>query len=140
MLRELDLDVLSASLRSEMLDTRSDAKRKKLAKRLKVIDAFRESKNRPEWTILDAIPVLPPDLRPLVPLDGGRFATSDHAAPRGAAGRSTLRGVFLDATEFSRLHEVFLAASGTVLGREFRTPGFLRRRASARAPPGALVL
>jgi len=77
MLRELDLEVLSASLRSEMLDTRSDAKRKKLAKRLKVIDAFKESKNRPEWTILDAIPVLPPDLRPLVPLDGGRFATSD---------------------------------------------------------------
>ena len=77
MLRELDLEVLSASLRAEMLDTRSDAKRKKLAKRLKVIDAFKESKNRPEWTILDAIPVLPPDLRPLVPLDGGRFATSD---------------------------------------------------------------
>ena len=77
MLRELDLEVLSANLRSEMLETRSDAKRKKLAKRLKVIDAFKESKNRPEWTILDAIPVLPPDLRPLVPLDGGRFATSD---------------------------------------------------------------
>jgi len=77
MMRELDLEALSASLRAEMLDTRSDAKRKKLAKRLKVIDAFRESKNRPEWTILDAIPVLPPDLRPLVPLDGGRFATSD---------------------------------------------------------------
>jgi DNA-directed RNA polymerase subunit beta' len=77
MLKELDLEVLSASLRSEMLDTKSDAKRKKLAKRLKVIDAFRDSKNRPEWTILDVIPVLPPDLRPLVPLDGGRFATSD---------------------------------------------------------------
>jgi len=77
MLRELDLEELSAALRADMLDTRSDAKRKKLAKRLKVIDAFRESKNRPEWTILNAIPVLPPDLRPLVPLDGGRFATSD---------------------------------------------------------------
>jgi DNA-directed RNA polymerase subunit beta' len=77
MLRELDLEELSAALRAEMLDTKSDAKRKKLAKRLKVIDAFKESKNRPEWTILDAIPVLPPDLRPLVPLDGGRFATSD---------------------------------------------------------------
>jgi DNA-directed RNA polymerase subunit beta' len=77
MLKELDLEVLSASLRAEMLDTKSDAKRKKLAKRLKVIDAFRDSKNRPEWTILDVIPVLPPDLRPLVPLDGGRFATSD---------------------------------------------------------------
>jgi DNA-directed RNA polymerase subunit beta' len=77
MLRDLDLEALSANLRSEMLDTRSDAKRKKLAKRLKVIDAFRDSKNRPEWTILNVIPVLPPDLRPLVPLDGGRFATSD---------------------------------------------------------------
>ena len=77
MLKELDLEQLSASLRAEMLDTKSDAKRKKLAKRLKVIDAFRESKNRPEWTILDVVPVLPPDLRPLVPLDGGRFATSD---------------------------------------------------------------
>jgi DNA-directed RNA polymerase subunit beta' len=77
MLKELDLEVLSASLRAEMLDTKSDAKRKKLAKRLKVIEAFRNSKNRPEWTILDVVPVLPPDLRPLVPLDGGRFATSD---------------------------------------------------------------
>ncbi|MFH1124039.1 MAG: DNA-directed RNA polymerase subunit beta' [Pseudomonadota bacterium] len=77
MLRDLDLEQLSAALRVEMMETRSDAKRKKLAKRLKVIDAFRESKNRPDWTILDVIPVLPPDLRPLVPLDGGRFATSD---------------------------------------------------------------
>jgi len=77
MLRELNLDELSETLRVEMIGTRSDAKRKKLAKRLKIIDAFRDSKNRPEWTILDVIPVLPPDLRPLVPLDGGRFATSD---------------------------------------------------------------
>lgn len=77
MLRDLDLDELSKSLRVEMVETRSDAKRKKLGKRLKVIDSFRESKNNPEWTIMDVIPVLPPDLRPLVPLDGGRFATSD---------------------------------------------------------------
>ena len=77
MLRELDLDVLSSQLRADMLNTRSEAKRKKLAKRLKVIDAFKDSKNKPEWTIMDVIPVLPPDLRPLVPLDGGRFATSD---------------------------------------------------------------
>ncbi len=77
MLRELDLEELSPALRAEMTETRSEAKRKKLAKRLKVIDAFRESKNKPEWTIMDVIPVLPPDLRPLVPLDGGRFATSD---------------------------------------------------------------
>ena len=77
MLRSLNLDELSETLRAEMLGTRSEAKRKKLAKRLKIIDAFIDSKNRPEWMIMDVIPVLPPDLRPLVPLDGGRFATSD---------------------------------------------------------------
>jgi len=77
MLGELDLEELSATLRAEMISTKSEAKRKKLTKRLKVIDAFNESKNKPEWTILDVIPVLPPELRPLVPLDGGRFATSD---------------------------------------------------------------
>ncbi len=77
MLRELNLDELSQTLRAEMLATKSEAKRKKLAKRLKIIGAFKNSNNRPEWTILNYIPVLPPDLRPLVPLDGGRFATSD---------------------------------------------------------------
>jgi len=77
MLRDLNLDELSGTLRAEMLATKSEAKRKKLAKRLKIIGAFRDSNNRPEWTILNYIPVLPPDLRPLVPLDGGRFATSD---------------------------------------------------------------
>ncbi len=60
-----------------MRETSSDAKRKKLARRLKVVDAFRISGVKPEWMILDIIPVLPPELRPLVPLDGGRFATSD---------------------------------------------------------------
>jgi len=77
MLRSLNLDELSGTLRAEMLGTKSEAKRKKLAKRLKIIDAFIDSKNRPEWMIMGVIPVLPPDLRPLVPLDGGRFATSD---------------------------------------------------------------
>jgi len=77
MLRDLNLDELSQTLRAEMLATKSEAKRKKLAKRLKIIGAFKDSNNRPEWTILNYIPVLPPDLRPLVPLDGGRFATSD---------------------------------------------------------------
>ena len=76
-LRSLDLDSLSVTLREEMRSTGSEAKRKKLAKRLKVVEAFRDSGNRPEWMILDVIPVLPPDLRPLVPLEGGRFATSD---------------------------------------------------------------
>jgi DNA-directed RNA polymerase subunit beta' len=77
LLSRLDLDVLSVELRGEMLKTRSEAKRKKLGKRLRVVEAFRDSGNQPEWMILSVIPVLPPDLRPLVPLDGGRFATSD---------------------------------------------------------------
>lgn len=77
LLGNLDLEQLAGELREEMFKTNSMAKRKKLAKRLKIIDAFRESENRPEWMIMDVIPVLPPDLRPLVPLDGGRFATSD---------------------------------------------------------------
>ncbi|RQW86501.1 MAG: DNA-directed RNA polymerase subunit beta' [Geobacter sp.] len=76
-LKALDLDSLSVQLRTEMIDATSEAKRKKIAKRLKVVDAFKASGNRPEWMILECIPVLPPELRPLVPLDGGRFATSD---------------------------------------------------------------
>ncbi|MBW1991684.1 MAG: DNA-directed RNA polymerase subunit beta' [Deltaproteobacteria bacterium] len=77
MLASLDLEALSQEVRAEMAKTSSDAKRKKLGKRLKIIDAFRESGQRPEWMVLEVIPVLPPDLRPLVHLDGGRFATSD---------------------------------------------------------------
>ena len=77
MLKVLELDALSKEVRAEMSKTASDAKRKKLGKRLKIIDAFRESGQRPEWMVMEVIPVLPPDLRPLVHLDGGRFATSD---------------------------------------------------------------
>ncbi|RMF43268.1 MAG: DNA-directed RNA polymerase subunit beta', partial [Deltaproteobacteria bacterium] len=77
LLAGLDLEELAEQLRLEMREATSEAKRKKVAKRLKVVDAFRESGNRPEWMILETIPVLPPELRPLVPLDGGRFATSD---------------------------------------------------------------
>ncbi|HPX60458.1 MAG TPA: DNA-directed RNA polymerase subunit beta' [Deltaproteobacteria bacterium] len=76
-LRAIDLDELSVSLRNEMMESASEAKRKKTAKRLKVLEAFKLSGNKPEWMILECIPVLPPELRPLVPLDGGRFATSD---------------------------------------------------------------
>ena len=76
-LRYLNLDELAVSLRSEMMESTSEAKRKKTAKRLKVVEAFKSSGNKPEWMILECIPVLPPELRPLVPLDGGRFATSD---------------------------------------------------------------
>ena len=77
MMQKLDLESLSKELRQEMRKTGSEAKRKKLAKRLNVVEAFRDSGNKPEWMILEVIPVLPPDLRPLVPLEGGRFATSD---------------------------------------------------------------
>src|SRR2546422_851791 len=77
LLKGLDLEKLEASLRAEMQETESDIKHKKLAKRLKIVEAFRYSGNKPEWMILTVVPVIPPDLRPLVPLDGGRFATSD---------------------------------------------------------------
>ena len=76
-LGEIDVERSRRQLRVEMKEATSEAKRKKLAKRLKVLDSFRESGNSPEWMILEVIPVIPPDLRPLVPLDGGRFATSD---------------------------------------------------------------
>ena len=76
-LKALELDELSVQLRQEMMESTSEAKRKKVAKRLKVVEAFKQSGNKPEWMILECIPVLPPELRPLVPLDGGRFATSD---------------------------------------------------------------
>ena len=77
MLASLDVENECKSLRHEMREATSEAKRKKISKRLKVLDAFRESGNKPEHMILEVIPVIPPDLRPLVPLDGGRFATSD---------------------------------------------------------------
>ena len=76
-LRRLDLDKLAVELRAEMKSTSSEARRRKLAKQLRVVEAFRLSGNRPEWMIMEIIPVIPPELRPLVPLDGGRFATSD---------------------------------------------------------------
>jgi DNA-directed RNA polymerase subunit beta' len=77
MLKALDLDKMAAELRQEIAESTSELKPKKLAKRLKLIEAFIQSGNRPEWMILTVVPVIPPDLRPLVPLDGGRFATSD---------------------------------------------------------------
>ncbi len=77
MLKKIDLAELSEQLRHEMKNTTSPIKRARIAKRLRICEAFKRSKNRPEWMILTNIPVLPPDLRPLVPLEGGRFATSD---------------------------------------------------------------
>ena len=76
LLAEIDLDALSAELKEE-LENATGQKRARLLKRLEVVEAFRQSGNRPEWMILSVIPVIPPDLRPMVQLDGGRFATSD---------------------------------------------------------------
>ncbi len=77
LLKNLDLDEMAIELRYAMRHETSVQKRTKTAKRLKVVEAFIKSENKPEWMILDVIPVIPPELRPLVPLDGGRFATSD---------------------------------------------------------------
>ncbi len=77
LLQEIDIKEQVEELKIELVKTGSDTKFKKISKRLRVLEAFQESGNKPEWMILTVLPVLPPDLRPLVPLDGGRFATSD---------------------------------------------------------------
>ncbi|MCP5405381.1 MAG: DNA-directed RNA polymerase subunit beta' [Pseudomonadaceae bacterium] len=77
MLKELDLPKLQAELSAELTEDTSEAKRRKIVKRLKMVNNFIAGDNKPEWMVMDVIPVLPPELRPLVPLDGGRFATSD---------------------------------------------------------------
>ena len=77
LLRAIDVDAEIIQLREELPKTTSDTKIKKITKRLKVLSSFQQSGNKPDWMIMDVLPVLPPDLRPLVPLDGGRFATSD---------------------------------------------------------------
>ncbi|MBM3479638.1 MAG: DNA-directed RNA polymerase subunit beta' [Alphaproteobacteria bacterium] len=77
MLSEIDLEKERDTMRVDLKEATSEAKRKKLVKRLKLVEFFIESGNRPEWMIMEVIPVIPPELRPLVPLDGGRFATSD---------------------------------------------------------------
>ena len=77
LLRSLDLNRVLDELKKELEATSSDAKIKKLAKRLKVLEGFKQSNIKPDWMIMEVLPVLPPELRPLVPLDGGRFATSD---------------------------------------------------------------
>ena len=77
LLKRVSVDRLATEMREKMRTETSAQKKLKYAKRLKVVDAFRKSSNKPEWMILDVVPVIPPELRPLVPLDGGRFATSD---------------------------------------------------------------
>ncbi|MGO4839023.1 DNA-directed RNA polymerase subunit beta', partial [Rhizobiaceae sp. 2RAB30] len=77
LLAGMELERIAGELRSDLASTTSELKQKKLLKRLKVVENFMESGNRPEWMIMKIVPVIPPDLRPLVPLDGGRFATSD---------------------------------------------------------------
>lgn len=76
-LKRINVEELAKTLKKEMTETTSEAKKRKIARRLKIVNAFRQSGVKPEWMILDIIPVIPPELRPLVPLDGGRFATSD---------------------------------------------------------------
>ena len=76
-LKEVQLEKEAANLREDALNTKSQTKLKKINKRLKLVDSLIQSGNKPEWMVLDVLPILPPDLRPLVPLDGGRFATSD---------------------------------------------------------------
>ena len=76
LLQQIDLDALSQELRSE-LENASAQKKLRIVKRLEVVEAFRESGNKPEWMIMDVLPVIPPDIRPMIQLDGGRFATSD---------------------------------------------------------------
>jgi len=77
LLKKVDVEALSQEIREKMKTEQSQQKKLKYAKRLRVVESFRKSGNKPEWMILDVIPVIPPELRPLVPLDGGRFATSD---------------------------------------------------------------
>jgi DNA-directed RNA polymerase subunit beta' len=77
LLKNIDLEALAVQLKEDLLNTNSVLKKTKITKRLKIVQAFRKSGNKPEWMILKVIPVIPPELRPLVPLDGGRFATSD---------------------------------------------------------------
>ena len=77
MLKNLDLDSLAVKIKEDLANTQSVLNKRKFSKRLKIIEAFRKSGNRPEWMVLQVVPVIPPELRPLVPLDGGRFATSD---------------------------------------------------------------
>lgn len=77
MLKEIDLEAMHKELSDELVGLSSEIRRKKLVKRLKIVKAFLTSKTRPEWMVLDVLPVIPPELRPLVPLDGGRFATAD---------------------------------------------------------------
>jgi DNA-directed RNA polymerase subunit beta' len=77
LLNSIDIDGEVATLRAEIPETKSDTKLRKITKRLKLLEAFQKSGNKPEWMVMTVLPVLPPELRPLVPLDGGRFATSD---------------------------------------------------------------
>ena len=77
LLKKIDVEALSLDIREKMKTETSQQKKLKFAKRLRVVESFRKSGNKPEWMILDVLPVIPPELRPLVPLDGGRFATSD---------------------------------------------------------------
>jgi DNA-directed RNA polymerase subunit beta' len=89
LLSEIDLHKLNKELEEAMGNTKSKQIRKKLAKRLKLVQGFASSHARPDWMVLDVLPVIPPDLRPLVPLEGGRFATSDLTISIAASSTGT---------------------------------------------------
>ncbi len=88
-LRGLDLEKIAEKLKVEIAEATTELKPKKLAKRLKIIEAFMNSGNKPEWIILTEVPVIPPDLRPLVPLYGGRFATRTSTISTAASSTAT---------------------------------------------------
>ena len=140
LLEELNLEEIKVLLREESQTTKSQTKKKKLTKRLKVVEAFLESGNRPEWMILEVIPVIPPELRPLVPLDGGRFATSDL--------NDLYRRVINRNNRLKRLMELGLPTSSSVTKsvccrkpwtRCSTRPPRTRHRRHQRTPPEVLV-
>src|SRR3546814_18632271 len=110
MLIDLDLEGEREILLKDLAETKSELKPQKIIKRLKVVESFIDSGNRPEWMILDVVPVIPPELRPLVPLDGGRSATSDL--------NDLYRRVITRNHRLNRLME--LAAPATKIGRAKR--------------------
>src|SRR5207247_331719 len=154
LLKRVNIEKLAVELRDKMRTEQSAQKKLKFAKRLKVVDSFRKSSNRPEWMILDVIPVIPPELRPLVPLDGGRFATSDlndlyrrgylpEAAPVRAAqedGARALQAVHLQQARRARARRHDQAGQGDGRAPAARGVGRPRRgdpRASGAAQPRA---
>ena len=126
LMKDLDVEAEVLRLREEIPTTKSETRLKKLSKRLKLLEAFLESGNKPEWMIMTVLPVLPPDLRPLVPLDGGRFATSDL--------NDLYRRVINRNNRLKRLLD--LNAPDIIVRNEKRHAAGSRRRPARQRPPG----